>query len=270
MDEATLLALREEQKLWEVEAVERGVRRYRSALNKTLAGGGEADTGPGQKMMVDIVKHLTPAIERAQEEGGASLTTGQPGAPLAWALPLSLLDAEKWAYITGRTILSSGRDGRPVASLARTIASVGRTEMEFEKLKEAEAKKAKSSEGYVSMVDRMARRMPTFSLRTVKRWMRKCDTYVKEGMTEQVAIQLGSKLVHLAISNGGGWFHHGVVASHDGGRYTTKSVVRLSPTALEYLNYHHAQSELTRPWLTPMLCPPNDWVKLQQSRKEQA
>lgn len=265
MDEATLLSLREDQKLWEVEAVERGIRRYRNELNKALSIGDEAATPPGTKMMLAIIGHLTEAIERAQVE--AETHTESRGVLPAWVLPIKCLSAEKWAYITARTVMSFGRTERPVLQVALAIAAAGKNEKEFENFKKAEDERAGREPGYVSLYDRMARKISTFSPRTVRKWMLKCQQFEKAEWSKQMRLITGSKLIDILVSDdGGGWFEKSIDQRVVRGIVTTSYVVRPTKLTREYLDYHHAQSELTRPWMLPMLSPPNDWMLKQEGQ----
>lgn len=251
----TDLNLIEDQKLWEMDGVERGVRRYRKDLQKSLQSGAEAETPPGERMMLAIMKELVPAIEREQENGVAM----REGAPYAWALPLNSLSSEKWALIAARTALSFARSERPLTQVALGIANAGRNEVEFENFKKAEAAKAKRDDDYVSLFDRMSRKMKTFSPRTVRKWMKKCEAFEKAEWSKSEKLQVGSLLAHILVTDVGGWFEHRIISAVSRGVVTTTASLSLTPNALDFLNTQHAQSELTRPWMLPMICQPNDW-----------
>ena len=252
----TDLNLIEDQKLWEMDGVERGVRRYRKELQKSLEGGSEAETPPGERMMLHVMGDLVPAVERAQEMASESLNAN--GRPYAWALPISILSAEKWALIAARTALSFARSERPVTQVALAIANAAKNEVEFQNFKKAEADKAKRETEYVSLYERMSRKMKTFSPRTVRKWMKKCEAFEKAEWSKNEKVQVGSMLAHILVTDTE-WFEHRIIATVSRGVVTTTASLVLTERASEFLNLAHAQSELTRPWMLPMLCQPNDW-----------
>jgi hypothetical protein len=72
----------EKQQRWEVEAVDRGVRRYREMLAKAVESDTEAELPPGQKMMLAIIKELTPAVREMQEQAAERWRNGER--PFSW------------------------------------------------------------------------------------------------------------------------------------------------------------------------------------------
>jgi hypothetical protein len=173
------------------------------------------------------------------------------------------LDAEKIALITARTALSFSRQERLVPQLAVAVANRIREQRNFELWQDAEREKVKlakeAGKSAVNLVEVMKRSVKAVDARTVRKWIKKAEEFDKVEWSTEEKIHLGVLLVRLLAERGGGWFAIKNVNSHNKGRITTEQRLVLTDEAREFLAYHHAQSELTRPWLLPMLSPPNPW-----------
>src|SRR6202040_2658924 len=88
----------ERQRRWEMESVTRGITRYREAVEAASL----ADTDAGQRMLVDIMSNVVPAIEAAQEEALAGIARLSGRWP-EWWFPIMSLDAHKMAFIAARS-----------------------------------------------------------------------------------------------------------------------------------------------------------------------
>jgi hypothetical protein len=255
------IRLIEKQQRWEIESVDRGVRRYREMLAKATENDAEADLPPGQKMMVAIIKELVPAIRELQETAAERWRNGER--PFSWGMQIMCLEAEKIAVIAARTALSFSRQERLVPQLAVAIANRIREQRNFELWQDVEREKVKKAKeagtSAVNLVDVMKRSVKAVDARTVRKWIKKAEDFDKVEWTTEEKIHLGVLIVRLLAERGGGWFEIRNVSSHNKGRITTEQRLVLSDAAREFIAYHHAQSELTRPWLLPMLCPPNPW-----------
>lgn len=265
MDEEIRLRLVEDQQRYECEAVERGVRRYRDELRKSIAAGNEADTKPGTRMLLGVMTEIVPQIARFQDEAVEQVRTRQVTGSRAtlWAVPILCLSAEKWGLIAARTALSFARQDRVGTQLALAIAGRAKEEREFEmflEAKRAEQKsKKKAGEQVSTFMNRMLAEASNMRPRQAKAFMRKARAVDKLEWSLEQRTHVGILLVETLVAGGGGWFEMTLVTQAKGGRITTERRIRLTQAAQDFFTYHHAQSELTRPWMLPMLCPPNDW-----------
>lgn len=261
MLEEDRLKLIEDQQRYEALAVERGVERYRQHLRDAREQGTEADTPPGMRMMAAVMTELVPAVEAGQAE--ALEATTKAGEPRAWHFPLLSLSAEKWALITARTCLSAKLEHRLCSTMAFAIARRGRDEREFEMFldQQRQAIKDGRKEGkpVSTFMQTMIRRAEMLAPKQAKAFMKRAAAKDKLDWDKPQRAALGMYLIHLLVTNGGGWFEIQSVGSTMRGTYTTSNYVALTEATKLYLEYHHAQSELTRPWQLPMLCPPNPW-----------
>jgi hypothetical protein len=256
----------EAQQRWETEGVERGIMRYRRTLADAIKQGNEADLQPGQKMMHEIMRNLVPAILASRVEEKAKLQ-GR-GNPSLSRLPLFCLDEHKIALITARCALASARAGRHATSLALLIAQQVRDERNFEIWRSSEAEKAKAEKQRgvpkpIDMYKVMVSRVKEVDARSARAWMKRAQKMARDfdklEWSKEDRVHFGMHMIKLLVEHGGGWFETTLYWVHGKGGPATERHVVLSENAKEYLNLHHAQCELTRPWLLPMICPPNDW-----------
>lgn len=261
--EAARINAIEEQKAWEVEGVNRGVARYRKEVAKANQKGNEADLPPGERMMVELIGNMAPAINEKVQDALDRIVAGNGASRFPWLLPMLSLTGEQWAYITGRTALSFADRERSATHVALAIAGRGRDQVDLENWKDHESSLKAEAKGrgatHRSVYDEMIRRVKTISPRSARKWMKKCATFERSDWSLETRTHVGNLLLHVLVENGGGWFQFDLVYSTERGRFTSERRLKLTDIAREYLQYHHAQSELTRPWMLPMLCPPNDW-----------
>jgi len=251
----------EDQQRWECEAVARGVRRYQDNLRKALSAGNEADTPPGMRMMMGVMTEMVPRVAQYQTDAVASMNTR--GITRAWAVPVLALSAEKWSLIAARTALSFGRQDRPATQVALAIANRGQEERRFELFIEAQRKEAaekrKAGITQSTFMARMIREAGKMRPRQAQAMMRKAKSFDRLEWPLEQRVHIGMLLINALVEGGGGWFEISMYTRTKGGRIHTERRVALTQAASDYFVYHHAQGELTRPWMLPMLCPPNDW-----------
>lgn len=250
----------EKQQRWELESVERGINRYRALV----ADADLADTTPGMQLMGTILNGLIPAIREAQEEAVASITTSRAGRRQPWAGPILMLEAEKLAVITARSAMSTEQRTRPSAtSLANRIGTEIKQQIEFDRWKAAQNAAAeaarKAGEPWLNHYRLMLSRSKTIDSRAARRWMQKGEAYEKEDWSTATKLHIGGKLLTLLVEHGGGAFEFEMVASTRGRTRSTECQVHLTDLAKQFVASRHAESELTRPWLLPMKCPPKEW-----------
>lgn len=260
MSEEARLRMIEEQTRLELDSVERGAVRYRREVEKADL----ADTDPGIRMMDTILKGLIPAIQQAQVEALAYLE--QPRRTPQWVYPILMLDAERLAVITARSVLTFQRKGevsRSVTNVAIMVAKRVKEQREFDLWKEAQAaaEKAAKAEGrpYVNVFKLMVQSVKKLDQRAVRKWIKKGEQFDREEWPTEIMVHFGWKLLDLLAQHGGGCFE--IVLEPIKGKRgrKTERIVRLTPLALDYINKQHAANELTRPWLLPMVSPPKEW-----------
>lgn len=242
----------EAQQRIETRSVERGLQRYRAAVLRTDV----ADTNPGVAAMRDILSTLIPAITEAQRLGREACESR--GQPPGWAALINILDADKLAYLTVRTLLTTPTVGAhihpTVARIARLIGRGVQHEVEFEQWRSRE--KEVAGEDRPNMYKVLQQRAKNIDARTFRRWTRKLDTYEKLQWTDRDRLQLGAALITVCVEAGGGW----IEVHRTYSRNQEALRVGLSEQALRYLSDSHARLELMRPYLLPMIVPPKPWM----------
>jgi len=260
--EYLIRSIERQQKL-ELESVEKGVARYRRDLNKSRHSGTEADTKPGQKMMASVMSSLIPAISKRQE-AAVNNYGGKAGSNLLpWHMPILCLRPEKIAYIAARTALSSIHTDRKAASLALGISYRIKEQRNLELWGEAELKnvnRAPDDQKPINLYKLMQNRSKDQSPRAIRRWMKLAEDFDKMELTPSQSAHLGMRLLWLLCENGGGWFEMKNVRTTNRGGIQTHKQLFLTETAKEFINHHHSISEISRPWLLPMVAPPAPWA----------
>lgn len=260
MSEQDVRRIERQQRL-ELSAVDRGVARYRQALAEARKEKNEAETGPGNRLISDVLDTLVPAIREEQERTLQALTeskAGNEGYRLA-SLAFLSLSPEKLALITARSAFTAKQDFRAATALALQIASRVKLEREWELWGENERVRAKETET-VNLVELMKSRVKNVRARSVRAWMKWADAVDTLDWSLETKTKLGAHLLNLLVQHGNGWFEFAYVPHSGRGRdFTTKRVVRLTENGRKFLDDAHAQSELTRPWLMPMVAPPKEW-----------
>jgi hypothetical protein len=251
----TDIAAIERQQRWEVESVDRGVQRYREAEAEVEM---YADSEPGKRMMVDTMRRLVPAVEAAQAEALKTLTDPQAGRRPEWMLPILCLGAEKLALITARFAVSgSSRSDGVATSVASNIASAVKLEREFELWRDKQKERGKA--GAIDLYKLMTGRVKRVDARTAKKWMKKAEDLDRIEWDTETKVVFGMKLLELLVEHGGGYHEIVVVGAGSNSRRTTTRYVRLTAAAEAYVKDINSSTELDRPWLMPMLCPPQPW-----------
>jgi hypothetical protein len=270
--------IREEVK-WERESVERGVKRYRDSLFDEREDGsmvpvGIDETRPGMEIMRDCMKPLVAAIREAQAEAIEGLGASVPqGRPQIWWYPILCLSAEKIAFIVLKTVLSaphreSNSSGNRMPAARTRLAlsmEIGRhiqTEREFELWRDQENKLAKEQKrpNYWYMLRNFA---PQVDERAFKKFSKQSKQYVAMEWSRALRIHIGTRLLALVVTHGGGWFEEVYVLRRaTGGRRAGQEArISLTQTAYDWLEKRHGFNEEQRPWLLPMLVQPLDWAE---------
>jgi hypothetical protein len=256
MTEEELIRRRERQLRYELDGVERGIRRYREFAQQSDG----VDTPPAISLLRTVLDGLIPAVVSAQKEALFGLTVSKRGGGATravWWYPILCLDAEKIAFIVARTAMSRprvGMDRNTLTQIARATAERIRQERNFMLWKQAQ----NEGEGPVNIAKLMLSSVKKVDPRTAVKWMKKGEEFDKVEWEIEEKVHLGTKLVHLLVEHGGGAFEVVEVPASDG-RYRTEHRVQLTPLARQWLAHQESAEELNRPWLLPMLCPPNPW-----------
>jgi hypothetical protein len=270
---------------WENSAVTRGVQRYRASLVKDKNDGSQvekdlSELGVGTTIMRDVFPSILAVVKESQFEAATVLSStsgkgtsgGRPQGWAPWHAPILALDPETLTLITLQSALADGRikgGGAPLSLLARSIGSRVCTQLSFEAWKKAQNKVAREHD-MPSFWKLMAKRSPAIIERTYRKWRKQSERYavktqVFDGVPARVdwgtaaKVHLGTKLVHLLVEHGSGWFQCTAVGRHSDYRYTTQLMFALTAVANHWLTAEHAEREMNRPMLIPMKHKPRDW-----------
>lgn len=258
-------------------AIEQGKRRY----ERMIAESGLADTTPGQIALREMLgdpregRGLIWACEQAREEARTGLIDGGLGLKPEWWWMIRFLSAEKLALITARCILTdinkADGPGNPMAGIAISVGAAVKLEMEYEawQQRSKEDKKAgrtRDSKGNPIDVARIMRvKTGEVTAKTFRRWKRKLSSIENMEWTREMKLQIGTKLVLLAVEHGAGWFEYRKVAY----RGKTERRIFLSELASQAIADINARLEVQRPYLLPMICPPKPWKRVENMEVRQ-
>lgn len=240
----------EEQKHWELEGVERGVRRVRAEID----GQKVADSQLGSALAQRAVPRLIAEIEAAQTEAEEGLVeaSGRRGRVTPWFYLALMLPADKLAVITVKKVLSfQPREftfNPALTGLASDINGAIRDQLDYEEWR-AEGKDAKAT------VDRYFEKH-RLTPRNLKRLRERLDKKREERWDLQTGIQFGVVLLERLCRAVPEWFSIESMRLR-GGRWEYQLV--FSEAAREALFKVAEQSELSQPAMMPMICPPADW-----------
>lgn len=235
----------EAQKHWELEGVERGVRKVREEIDQQRVG----DSQIGSALARRVVPKLIVQIEAAQAEAERELAAGGKGRPSPWWYQILLLPADKLAVITIKKCLSF----RPkdftfnptLTNLAHDVARGVLDQLEYEDWRKADKK----------TVDRF---FDNYQLtpRNLKRLREKMGEKREALWDTGTGVQFGVKLITLLADAMPEWFKIEQVRLR-GGRFEYQ--LTITEAARDVLLQLAEQSELSQPSLMPMICPPAPW-----------
>lgn len=237
----------EAQKHWELEGVERGVRRVRAELD----GQRVADSALGSALSQQLVPKLVAEIQSAQklaERGLIECSLGN-GRPSPWWYLILLVPAETLAVITVKRVMSAvPREftfNQPLTSLASDINRTIKDQLDYEDWRHEDQ----------TFVDRFFANYD-LSPRNLKRLRDRVGRKREERWDPEVGIQFAVVLLELLCKAKPEWFKV-EQARLRGGRWEYQLVI--TDEAKEVLFTLSEQCELSQPVLMPTIIPPADW-----------
>lgn len=261
------------QKRWEVEGVNRAIRRFREIeADRSL----EQRTA-GRSALRDVAPRLVARIKSAQAEAMDGIANAGRGRPVPWWWYVGLLPPDQLAVLTAVTALTGvgrvamtgdgkkatlgdGANGAPLLKLSLAVASAVKLQAEFgqwvdsERAKESDAKKKEQT--YRNLHEALRRNAKKIDERAVKTWWRRIDKLRSEDWPKPDCIHLGTALLTWLVEAGGGWFEI-VLLPLAGGK--TQRVVRLTDLARRAMEDITNRAESAQAYTMPMLCPPIPW-----------
>lgn len=251
----------ERQVRWEVDAVERAVKRYRQEQRDAVDIG---STSAGQKLLREAMGELTEHIRDTQESLEGVSARGATSKN-EWWLYVCLVDPGKLAYLTLRALLgekpSEAVTGRRKLTLScKSLIRMIELEVSFQDWVQEDrvtAKEAKTlGAAYQRQLDAFKRRNKKVDARSVKRWFAKLQRAWKQPWPESQKFALGGALIKWAVEHGAGLFTIERVP-RPGGK--TELYATPTPRAQVIMEDHDARSEVAKPFQRPMLCQPKQW-----------
>lgn len=237
---------------WEMQGVERGAERVRKQMDEQKVGDGAV----GLKLIQRIAPRLIAAIELAQDEAAAGLTSGKRGRPSPWWYLIGLLPADKLAVIILKSVFGKKpRDFTFNLALSTVAAEINRhvhTQLDFDVWREAEGEKADYENQYLHLL----RRVPAVDEKRFRKFSERLDRTRLERWDHADGIAFGVKLIQLLVDAVPAWFT-AQTRRLKGGRMETQLV--LSQEAIDTMADVAERNELSRPMLLPTIIPPADW-----------
>ncbi|SFZ81711.1 hypothetical protein SAMN02983003_0648 [Devosia enhydra] len=233
------------QKHWELDGVERGVRKVRDELDSQRV----ADSELGSQLQQRAVPLLIQRIKAAQKEAADGLAAGERGRPAPWWFLILTFKAETLAVITVKKCMSfMPRDftfNPALTGLASDINASLRDQIDFEEWRGTDKE----------TVDRFFKNYD-MNARNLKRLREKMGRKREERWTRDDGISFGVRLLMLLSEAVPEWFQI-EDARLRGGRFEKQFV--FTEAAKEALFRIGQQCELSRPSLLPTIIPPADW-----------
>jgi DNA-directed RNA polymerase len=234
----------EAQKHWELDGIERGVRRVRAEIEGQRVG----DSILGSTLVQHIVPALIDQITAAQKEAELGLIQGA-GRPSPWWYLLLMLPADTLAVITIKRVLSATpRDftfNRPLTGLASDINRTVLDQLDYEDWRQEDK----------DTVDRFFNNYE-LTPRNLKRLRERLSRKREQRWEQDVGIQFGVVLLTLLCQAKPEWFSI-EQARLRGGRWEYQLVI--TDEGRDVLFTLSEQCELSQPMLLPMICQPADW-----------
>lgn len=238
------LAEIEEQKHWELEGVERGVRKVRAEIEAQNVG----DSQLGSALVARTAPRLIERIIAAQKEAEAALAAST-SRPMPWWYMILMLPADKLAVITIKKAMSfRPRDFTLCPALTGLASDISRSildQLEYEDWREEDKKR----------VDRFFENY-NLNARNLKRLRERMAVKREQRWDNATGVQFGTHLLTLLCEAVPEWFAI-EQARLRGGRWEYQFV--FTEAAREALFKMGEQSELSQPSLMPMICQPDDW-----------
>ncbi len=257
----TPIAEIEREVRWEHRLINQGVARYREMASEQAT----AETGPGKRIMREIMPGLTAAILRDQEEALASIGDQSRGRPSPWWWLITLLPAEKLAYITLTTALrfrpTEATINRAVRDVAKVIGSAIKDQLDFESWAAAEERATdearEAGTDRVNLLRVLETRYPNTSPKVWSRWKAKHRIATEDPWSIETKIDVGGRLIDRLVDAGKDWFRLVLTKLSP---TKTELHLALSPEAVTALLDMQEKEALLQPQRCPMICPPKPWV----------
>ncbi len=254
------LRLVEAQARWEMAGVTAGIERYRS-----IQAGSEIDeTAPAQVIIRKILPALTariealvdPLIDRlATATGGSYRMSASDG--LLQALPadeqavIALVCAMRGVVQPGAIFAGSAA---AAVSIARQIAGTAIDQEEYRRWEDEKKAEAKET-GEGDAAKRLRLRYPDLTREVWRKVRSRLDVVRSQPLPEAERVKYGMALL-ACLTEASPDFK---IENCPIGAGRTEARLVVSEALIEAMNDRSARSELARPLLLPMICPPNDW-----------
>lgn len=227
----------------EAESLDLGIARYRKALAR-----GEAEMPPGMKLLRDAVVRMDGGLNQWLDDAEA----GRASKNMSTVAFLrgSGLDPTLVCYVTCKSVINGMLAGSKVSTVALQVTSLLEDTLNYEKLKEQDARAYK-------MLMRKVAKSTSVGYRHVV--MRKQQKYagIKTIKWDMAArLRMGTLLVEIAAQTTGMFD----VVRVTKGKNDTPVVVQARPETIEWLNNSHARCEALTPYYMPMVARPRPWT----------
>lgn len=237
----------ESQKHWELEGVERGVRKVRAEIEAQNVGDSQLGSALIQRTAPKLIQHIAQA--QVEAEQGLAASTGSRGRVPPWWYIILMLPADKLAVITIKKIMSfRPRDFTLCPALTGLASDISRSvldQLEYEDWRKEDKER----------VDRFFENY-TLNSRNLKRLRERLEGKREQRWDNATGVQFGTRLLMLLCEAMPEWFSI-EQARLRGGRWEYQFV--FTESARDTLFKMGEQSELSQPSLMPMICQPADW-----------
>ena len=261
------MSTRDRQETAELRAVARGCERYTRDLAANRERDHEYDGGPGRSFITRTMARLIPGLRRLAREARTrrrhALKSGNRRLDVDKYLEVCRPD--HMAYITIRTVLTAPSVIN-LTNMAGRIASAINVDFRWaqaallEKDRVASEPQADDPRGPKNRVFLARHRVMNLSPRSVRKFLRELDDLETDTWDHTDRVKLGLALIQALVDTCPDLFHiEEYRTRHKARGMLTHQAVRLTEDAADLLSRNHALRADQRPWLEPMVCPPDDW-----------
>lgn len=256
----------------ELEGVERGIRNMRRSMATSQGRDGSErqnnliDTEPGRQIFHDLMEQLIPPFAAAQQEALDGIASGGRGVKPTWWWLIAAVPPEKAAFLTIRSVLTirmAARSlGRKANAVCLDIGNMMKMQTEFEAWSRL-SKQQHDETGEPDVAKMLMARSKNMNTRQWSKWRKKIADIETLSWDRFQKFHIGSKLLDLLITNGGGYFELRYVQI----RHKTERQIFLSDLCRTMIEDCASHLEVNTPVLRPMIVQPELWAWNAQQKK---
>lgn len=243
----------------ERDAVERGVERYMSELEREDERGRALKHPVAERLLRQHVKALVPHMVELQAEAHTRLTQTVTSGRRAggYEAEVLALRPEVLAYLAVKCALTAQHNTR-VQRVTYLLGRMVNCEVWWAQARREESKRARDT-GERNRIDMLRWTVKEIGPRTVSKWMKRLDDLEAQEWDMKTRIRVGSAILERALPHLTGLVEERTVRETRGKATHQVRYVNVTEEFTEQLRRAHGEVSLNRPLLMPMVIPPRPW-----------